>query len=120
MELSAELLRSTIAALRSDSVEGRKHPRAPIRSRVKILPVVSGALGAPVEVWTRDISSGGIGIISPAPLTAGSAFIVRLPDAQGGAMYLRCTVRNCISQAKQIFIIGSSFIEFAPAPSSGL
>jgi c-di-GMP-binding flagellar brake protein YcgR len=74
-------------------------------------------MGKPLEVWTRDISAGGIGVVSPTPLPVGGNFVVRLPQAEGTAVYLLCTVQNCTTLAKTAFVIGSTFAEFAPAPA---
>ena len=111
MELSLELFQSTLKALRSDPVEKRRHPRAPVRVKVKIVPYKDGVLQTPLEVWTLDISSGGLGLISSEPLRVGERFVLRLPRFEGEHIYLLCTIRNCIPQAKGIFIIGSTFAE---------
>lgn len=111
VELSVELLQSTLSALRSDPIEQRRHPRAPVRAKVKIVPYKDGALDKPFEIWTRDISSGGIGIVSPRGLAKGEKFVLRLPRCEGEPLYLLCTVKNCVIQAKGVFVIGSTFAE---------
>jgi hypothetical protein len=118
VELSVELLQATLSALRSDPMEQRRHPRAPVRAKVKIVPYKNGALDKAFEVWTRDISTGGIGIISTSPLPVSGKFVLRLPRGEGGPLYLLCTVKNCISQAKGVFVIGSTFAEQAVMKST--
>jgi hypothetical protein len=111
MELSAELLQSTLSHLKGDQVDKRKHPRAPLRFRLKMIPYEDGALGQPVEVWTRDISAGGLGITYSKPLRLDRKFIVRLPQMDDVPVYLLCTVRNCTEVAKNVYRIGASFAE---------
>lgn len=111
MELSAELLQSTLSHLKGDQVDKRQHPRAPLRVRLKMIPYEEGALGHPVEVWTRDISAGGLGITSSKPLRHDRKFIVRLPQMDDVPVYLLCTVRNCTEVARNVYQIGASFVE---------
>jgi hypothetical protein len=113
MELSAELLQSTLNHLKGDPVEQRKHPRAPLRARLKIVPYENGALGHPYEVWTLDISAGGLGIMTSKPLRADRKFIVRLTQMDNVPLYLLCTVRNCTEIHKDTYRIGASFAEVA-------
>lgn len=111
-ELSAELLESTLRGLRADRVHNRKHPRAPMRVKLTLYPIADRAVGKPKEVWTRDLSSGGIGLLSPEPMRPGSTFIIRLPRNDGGKhLHLLCTVKNCEQQAKGVFAVGASFVE---------
>jgi len=113
MELSAELVQSTINRLKGDQVNQQKHPRAPLRVRLKIVPYENGTVGSPIEVWTLDISCGGLSIISSMPMRTGRKFIVRLKQMDDMPLYLLCTVRNCTELAKNVFRVGSSFVEVA-------
>ena len=110
-ELSAELFESTLRGLRGDSVHNRKHPRAPMRVKLKLYPVERRGIGKAREVWTRDMSTGGIGLLSPEIMKAGTTFIVRLPRQEGGFLCLLCTVQNCVEQAKGCYAVGASFVE---------
>ncbi len=111
MELSTELLQSTLSHLKGDQVDSRKFPRAPLRVRLKMIPYEDARLGPPIEVWTRDISAGGLGITSSKPLRPDRKFIVRLPQLDNVPVYLLCTVRNCAEIAKNVYQIGASFAE---------
>lgn len=110
-ELSAELFESTLRGLRGDSIYNRKHPRAPMRVKLKLYPVERQGVGRPREVWTRDLSNGGIGLLSSDPMRAGTNFLVRLPKQESGFLSLLCTVQNCVEQAKGLFAVGASFVE---------
>lgn len=110
-ELSAELFESTLRGLRGDSVHNRKHPRAPMRMKMKLFPVERHGVGKPREVWTRDLSTGGIGLLSAETMRAGSTFIVRLPREDHQFLCLLCTVQNCVAQAGGVHVVGASFVE---------
>jgi hypothetical protein len=112
-ELSAEVFESTLRGLRGDSVHNRKHPRAPMRVKLKLYPVERRGVGKAREVWTRDLSTGGIGLLSPDLMRAGSNFIVRLPRQESGFLCLLCTVQNCVEQAKGLYAVGASFVEIS-------
>lgn len=110
-ELSAELFESTLRGLRGDSVHNRKHPRAPMRMKMKLFPIERNGVGKPREVWTRDLSTGGIGLLSAETMRAGSTFIVRLPREGHQFLCLLCTVQNCVAQAGGVHVVGASFVE---------
>ena len=116
MELSADLLQSTVSHLKSDQVEQRRSPRAPLRMRVKIAPYENGTLGDPLDVWTLDLSEGGIGVLSPKPMRAGRKFVIRMSQLDDSPHYLLCTVRNCAALTQTLFRLGASFAEVAGAP----
>lgn len=112
MELSAELLHS-LSHLKGDQVERRTHVRAPLRLRLRITPFDGGTAGEPFDVWTRDVSAGGIGILACSPMAAGRKFIVSLPRLDEPPLYLVCTVRNCSEMTHRLYAIGASFAEVA-------
>jgi hypothetical protein len=130
MELSAELFRKTINSLRGDVKPGvagqRQSPRVGIRCRLRIITIVGGKPGPQVDVWARDVSRGGLGIVSPVPMNAGDRFVVRFPrlDGAGTQISVLCTVRNCSEIPQDAFLIGAMFegraIEelIAPAPAA--
>ncbi len=119
VELSAELLKSMLSGIKTEQGKGyaemRRNPRVAVRYTVKIIPYISGALGQPLRVWTRDISSGGIGLIHSSPMEVGTRFIIQLPRESGKSLLLLCTVRNCTMVSDELFGIGASFAEVAGA-----
>ena len=117
MELSAELLHSTVASA-GHLGERRKHERVPLRFKVKVIPYDDGALGETFYVWTRDISPGGIGIIHHKRMKEGRRFIIRLPREDDTPILLLCTVRVCREVATSVFNIGASFTEVAETTTS--
>ena len=111
MELSLELIHSVLSTLKGDPRELRKHPRAPLRIKLKIIPFVKGVLGEPLEIWTRDLSAGGLGLSSRKEIEVGSRFIIRLPHTSRGQVHLLCHARNCQEVSKGAFVIGATFVE---------
>ena len=122
VELSADLLKSMLSGIKTEQGKGyaemRRNPRVAVRYTVKIIPYINGALGQPLRVWTRDISSGGIGLIHSSPMDVGTRFIIQLPRESGKSLLLLCTVRNCTMVSDELFGIGSSFAEIAGATPS--
>jgi hypothetical protein len=114
MELSAELFEQTIRSFKGDGCAAKKQrrtqPRVGIRCRLKIVPVESGVARTEIEVWTRDISRGGIGMISSQPMTVGSRFVVRFPRADDTpSLAIVCTIRCCNRLSPGVFAIGAVF-----------
>lgn len=113
MKLTAELFHSTLRSLKGDAFEKRKHPRAPIRAKVKIIPLQEPRWNAPMEVWTRDIALAGVGVVSPFDFPSGMRFLVQLPRADGTALSLLCTVRNSAPLSDGFYATGASYVEVA-------
>jgi hypothetical protein len=114
MELSAELFEQTIRSFKGDGSamkkQRREQPRVGIRCHLKIIPIESGAARAELDVWTRDISRGGLGIMSPQGMSVGSRFVVRFPRTGDMApLALVCTVRCCNQLTPALFAIGAVF-----------
>ena len=115
MELSAAIFQDTLTKMKSDKGNGnaarRARPRVGLRCALTILPYANGACGRPLKAWTRDISLGGMGILSPASMKSGEQFIVQLPRQDSKPMILLCTVKNCAQLADGLYGVGVSFSE---------
>jgi hypothetical protein len=115
MKLSVELFRETVDQLRGGSTirrsERRAAPRIGLRCRIELLPIVSGVIGKPIEVTTRDISRTGIGLLSGQQMNPGDHFLIRVPHEKGKEkpLALYCTVRSCHEISKLMYAIGCSF-----------
>ncbi len=120
MELSAEVLHDTVNSIGENLGERRRHVRVPMRFKVKIIPYEDGQLGDSLYIWTRDISPGGIGIITPKRMREGKHFIMRLPRLDDTPVLLLCTVRACREVSQSIYNIGASFTEVAETLDSDL
>jgi hypothetical protein len=128
MELSAELFEQTIRLFKGDSSamknQRRCHPRVGIRCHIKIVPIEAGAPGEPIEVWTRDISRTGIGIICSQKMKIGDRFVVRFPrETEAPPLGLVCTIKCCNQLTKGVYAIGAIFegtrlLKPEPAPAA--
>lgn len=116
IHLSVELLHATVHGVKSETVERRENPRFPLRAKVGLIPYENGACGKAVEVWTRDVSASGVGVLYAKPMRAGRKFIIRLPRRDDSPVLLVCTVRNCTELAEGIYAIGASFAEITAPP----
>lgn len=130
MDLSAELFEQTIRLFKGDGAtvkkQRRAQPRVGVRCHLKIIPVDGSVMGKPMDVWTRDISRSGIGVISSQKVKVGSRFVIRFPRAdEERHLSLVCTVKCCTQISKGVYAIGAIFegidktaSESAPASKS--
>jgi hypothetical protein len=128
MELSAELFEQTIRLFKGDGSaiknQRRTHPRVGIRCHIKIVPIEAGVPGEPIEVWTRDISRTGIGVITSQKMKAGDRFVVHFPRAdEAPPLGLVCTIKCCSQLSKGVYSIGAVFegmrlVKPEPAPAA--
>jgi hypothetical protein len=113
MELSAEMFEQTIRLFKGDGAtiknQRRAHPRVGIRCRITIIPIEAHAAAKPLEVWTRDFSRSGVGIISSHKLNVGSQFIVRFPRGDEKPLALICTIKCCSPLSDGIYTMGAVF-----------
>lgn len=115
MELSAEAFQQVVNSVKGDAATGavdrRQHPRVGLRCKVQIIPIENGVPGKPFEVWTRDVSRGGIGVVTHTKMKVGKRFGIRLAsdDADTAPTVLLCTVRNCFMLSEGSFAIGATF-----------
>jgi hypothetical protein len=118
LKLTAELFHSTLRSLKGDAVDRRRHPRAPMRAKLKIIPLQEPRWTAPIELWTRDIAQGGICVVCPFDFPQGMRFLVQLPRSHGTPLILLCTVRNSAPLSGGFYTAGASYVEVAASTSS--
>lgn len=116
MELSAEVFEQTISRIKADkgrAPDKRAHPRVGVRYRMKIGVIEAKKLGKPIDVWVRDLSRSGIGIMCPLQMLVGAQFIIMLPHLDDAPpLKLVCKVTNCRALAPGMFAVGADFKEF--------
>ncbi|HZN64438.1 MAG TPA: PilZ domain-containing protein [Tepidisphaeraceae bacterium] len=111
--LTAEVFKDVISALRSDEsstrlLDKRSSPRVGLRTKLAIVTGPTGPFeAAPVDVWLRDLSSGGIGIVHNQELEPGAAFVAHLPRRQGPPLRVLYEVAHCKRLAKDLYSIGA-------------
>lgn len=98
-----------LTALRADRPlsDHRRAPRVGLRARVSI--VVRGA-SKPEEVWMRNISAGGVGLLHSRRLVIGDAFLLRLPTRGQQYVSIQCEAVHCHPMATSLFRLGARFI----------
>ena len=111
--LTAEVFKDVISALRSDEsstrlLDKRGSPRVGLRTKLQIVTGPAGPFeNAPVEVWLRDLSAGGMGIVSSQELEPCSTFVAHLPRRQGPPLRVLYEVAHCKRLSKDLFSIGA-------------
>ena len=111
--LTAEVFKDVISALRSDDnstrlLDKRSSPRVGLRTKLAIVTGPTGPFEAPpVEVWLRDLSAGGIGIVHSQEMERGTPFVAHLPRRQGAALRVLYEVAHCKRLAKDLYSIGA-------------
>ena len=118
--LTAEVFKDVIGALRSDDnsnrvLDKRASPRVGLRTKLAIVAGPGGPLDAPpVEVWLRDLSAGGIGIVQNREMERGAPFVAHLPRRQGPALRVLYEVAHCKRLAKDLYSIGAKLSRILP------
>ena len=111
--LTAEVFKDVIGALRSDDnssrvLDKRSSPRVGLRTKLAIVTGPTGAFeAAPVEVWLRDLSAGGMGIVHNVEMDRGTPFVAHLPRRQGPPLRVLYEVAHCKRLSKDLFSIGA-------------
>jgi hypothetical protein len=124
MRLPDELLhRITGGGFRMGPYRGdvRKSDRFPVRRR-GILFRVNGeeTQGPAIQVLVRELSSTGVGLVSPEPMVPGEEFLLRLP-ANDGELAIRCQAVRCeqAGNGSRIYTIGAAYRQVVDLAASG-
>jgi hypothetical protein len=118
--LTAEVFKDVVSALRSDDnstrvLDKRSSPRVGLRTKLAIITGPTGAFeAAPIEVWLRDLSAGGIGIVYAKEMERGTPFVAHLPRRQGPALRVLYEVAHCKRLAKDLYSIGAKLSRIIP------
>ena len=118
--LTAEVFKDVISALRSDDnssrvLDKRSSPRVGLRTKLAIVTGQTGPFeAAPVEVWLRDLSAGGMGIVHGREMERGTPFVAHLPRRQGAPLRVLYEVAHCKRLAKDLYSIGAKLSRILP------
>jgi hypothetical protein len=129
MNLEVETLTGVVAAMRLRGgartwEDRRAMGRIPMQKVVAIIPYRAGIAGEAVNVWIRDISAGGIGLIHSHRMEPNEEFVIRLPRVDGSELPVVCAVAHCAALGPELFTIGARFVrtlseEASPPHSQG-
>jgi len=123
LKLSGEQFQEIISQLVSDhqdkQQDKRHEPRVGIRAQGVVTPWTlddDGARQTPITI--RDLSRGGICILTPSPMPKGTRFILRLMRTQQTALLAHYEVRYSKPLAKSLFCIGAKLVNLSDATIS--
>ena len=118
--LTAEVFSDVTSALRSDDnsarvLDKRGSPRVGLRTKVAIVTGSAGPIdAAPIEVWLRDLSAGGMGIVHNHEMERGAPFVAHFPRRLGPALRVLYEVAHCKRLAKDLYSIGAKLNRILP------
>lgn len=115
LALTAERYDQIVRSLKSDGGrhydEKRGRPRVGVRGRVQIAQVrVDGRRLAPFDVWVRDLSARGIGIMHSRPLHPGTRFDAIFHRQDAPAMVLTYVVAQANTVDDGLYTIGAHLV----------
>ncbi len=92
-------------------VERRQSPRIAFGKRSQISRDKGPFAGKWETVLLKEISQGGIGLLTQTPFSVGDTFIMKLPQSDGAEMRIRCATRRCEAGGfgGVSFLVGASF-----------
>lgn len=113
MTISAEMFHDILSSLNGDGRNGRtakrrKGARVGVRAILSIERLVVGDTGfLEANVHVREISRGGIGLISPVRMLKGEVFRVTFPSNQGNPVQVEYVVRHVQPLGPSLFRVGA-------------
>ncbi|MBV8782393.1 MAG: PilZ domain-containing protein [Phycisphaerae bacterium] len=115
MKLSGELFEEIISQLVSDSGSmqhnKRREPRVGVRAQGVITPwTLDRAAVKGTVVMIRDLSPGGICIVSAAPMQRGFRFVLQLQRVQREPLLANYEVRYCKLLSSNIWAVGGKLV----------
>ena len=85
----------------------RRAPRVGLRAKVDM--VTSPERPETAQVWIRNISLSGVGLLHCRKLAVGDTIVIRFPTADRKLLSVGCEVIHCQSIPNQFFRIGARF-----------
>ena len=113
MTLTAAVFKQILSSLKSDTGrrfnEQRNSPRVGVRGKISILPLTVNQ--EPLEVWVRDVSVTGIGLLCPTAFPTGTRFLARFPKLDDAPLTITYIVAHCKSVSRGLYVIGARLAE---------
>lgn len=112
MALTAEMFNQIMKGFKSDhgrrANEQRTNPRVGIHGRAdfRLLPLTPGGV-RPINVWVRDLSHDGIGIMHSVALPAGTRFVISFSQKGEKPLNIIYAVAHTAQVSKGLFAIGA-------------
>jgi len=102
------MVEELLAEVAPSGCERRRHARSTFLAPVTVVRVQDGRCHE-MSCLSRDISSGGIGLLHNAPLEIGPA-VVKVPRRNGDVMQLPCEVVWCHACGEGWYVAGAAFV----------
>ena len=116
MTLTAAVFQQILSSLKSDTGrrfnEQRNSPRVGVRGKISILPLTQNQ--DPLEVWVRDVSVTGIGLLSPQTFAPGTRLLARFPKVDDAPLAITYVVAHCKSVSRGLWVVGARLAEMPP------
>ena len=110
------MLERILGALKASEAENggaerRVTPRIPMHNCMAIIPFREGVESERINVWIRDISAGGVGLVHGQKMHVGDRFLLEIkPVGQlQHSIHLVCSVVYCEQLSPHLFTIGGRF-----------
>jgi hypothetical protein len=109
MQLTRETFVEILETLRSNCPSATDHRRQPRVGVTRQVEIILPGRTDPIIARIRDISQGGVGILSHLEMSRGTEFIVTLYGHDGSPHFLQCRVCHARRVATGLFQIGACF-----------
>ena len=111
MLLTPQQFREMISYLRTGpgDADRRTSERVEVQATAVVTPLTSGGKGDSFTVMTRDISRGGLGLLSTVALKPDQQVIVKLPGDGPDGVHVVGTVKHCKTIAGGLYSHGVQF-----------
>ena len=115
MLLTSKTLGELVRSLRSNApgaAEKRVEMRVGIRTKVGVL-LLDPSTGAGRErfsAWVRDVSGGGIGLLSGRRMASGESFDLIMETPSGSEERVPCVATYCQAVGTDLFRLGAKFL----------
>ncbi len=108
--------RATPSPTSQESVDDRRvHPRRVYETLVGLVLVDdAGGRGDPMVLRSRDLSTGGMGLVGRHPIDAGTAGVMQIVRGDGRVALLGVVIRHCRYVDDQTHEIGLEFCDLPP------
>jgi hypothetical protein len=119
-KLTAEMFNDIVSNLKSDSAaargqEKRTQGRVGLRGMLEVIPCsFSRESNKPVNVWVRDVSVNGIGLLASLRFDEGAEFIARFTRYNRPPLCVLYKVRYCRRVSSDLNSIGASYERVMP------